>query len=362
MGLHGVELGFASAVPSISGLDGELEVQALRARIASMSLEFGGAPCAVEGSVALEEHRPVFDLDLSGENLLVARGSKGKLRGDVEIALEGPPEALSVSGTLSITEGRFTQDIGLLEGLIPAGGSPAAARGFHPVLVSSGPFARAEFDVAVDSQRPVELEGSLYEVAIRPELELRGTGAVPLFEGTVYVDPSTLTLPSGKLRVQSGVVHFSREAPFAPRVSLAADLETKGYDIEARIDGPLGSPRIVLSSSPPLPNDQLLMLFLTGQPPAAANQGLATARTVGVYLAQDALARWFRGEGSSDGLLDSLTFEMGAEVSQSGASTWVARYFLDSRRRRTGRTSYLSAEKDVWDKTNFGFGLRYRRP
>jgi hypothetical protein len=84
---------------------------------------------------------------------------------------------------------------------------------------------------------------------------------------------------------------------------------------------------------------------------------------VGVYLAKDALVRWFGGDGGASeeqNLLDNLVFEYGNEVSQTGASTWTGRYYLGSRRERTGRTWYLLAEQDVWDKTNFGVGLRFR--
>jgi translocation and assembly module TamB len=317
----------------------------------------------VRGEVALGADGPLFDLELEGQNLLLARSATAKLRADAVIALRGAPAALGVSGRVVITEGRFAQDIDLFKSLIPGGGTTAPTSGFRPVFARAGPLASATFDVEVRSEHPVELKGSLYDVALRPELDLRGTGAVPLFEGLLYVDPSTLSLPSGKLMVRSGVVRFSREAPFAPRITLSAELEAKGYDIEAQIDGPLGEPEILLSSSPPLPNDQLLLLFLTGQLPTASNQGLAAARTVGAYLAQDTLVRWLGGGTlEEESVLANLAFEIGADVSQTGAATWVGRYYFDSRRARTGRTTYLLAEMDVWDKTNFGFGLRYRFP
>jgi translocation and assembly module TamB len=161
--------------------------------------------------------------------------------------------------------------------------------------------------------------------------------------------------------VDSGVVRFSRQDPFRPRIALSAGMETKGYDIDARIEGPIGNPEILLTSSPPLPNDQLLLLFLTGQTPTGTGQGVGAAQAVGVYLAQDVLVRWLGGGTTEeDSLLDNLVFEYGAEVSHSGAPTITGRYYLDSRRKRTGRTTYLTAEKDVWDKTNFGYGIRFR--
>jgi hypothetical protein len=355
------ELRLEQLVVSIHELEAELELEPERVRIASMGLEFGGSPCTVRGEVALAAEGPVLDLELEGRNLLLARSATARLRADAKLALRGAPQAPEVSGLVVVTEGRFTKEINLLERLVPGSGSSRGPRtsGFRPVFARTGILSNATFDVRLQSARPIELEGNLYDVGLRPDLALGGTGAVPLFEGEVYAEPSTLSLPSGTLMINSGVLQFRREAPFDPHIVLSAELETKGYDIDAQIEGPLGSPEIVLSSNPPLPNDQLLLLFLTGQ--LQANEGLAAAQSVGIYLAKDAFVRWF-GDGPSEGqsLLDNLVVEFGNEVSQTGASTWTGRYYLGSRRERTGRTFYLLAEQDVWDKTNFGVGLRVR--
>ena len=365
--LENVDLRLASAVPSIRALNATLRLDQRRADIVHMALEFGGAPCTVTGGVDWSDGLRLDRVTVTGENLLIARNSTTRLRANLApITIDGPLDALLAEGEVVITEGRFAQDVDLLSNLLPKGAAPrsvasGSGTGFRPSFARTGPLATMRFDLRVRSEGQLRIKGNLYDAVLRPEVTMRGTGEVPLFEGEIYVDPSTVSLPSGRLSVDSGVLRFDRDDPFRPNVTLAASMQTKGYDIDAQIDGPLGQTEILLSSSPALQNDQLLMLFLAGQAPATSNQGMAAAQTVGVYLAQDALVRWLGGgTKEADSLLDNLVFEIGADVTQTGAPTLVGRYYLGSRRQRTGRTTYLIAEKDVWDKTNFGFGIRFR--
>ena len=364
--LRAVELRLASALPSIRNLNAELELTPERLQIQSMGLEFGGAPCTVTGGADLAPEL-VLELGFEGANLLIARNATTRLRANADVEVSGPLSALALSGEVVVTEGRFAQDVDLLSKLVPGGGGGGAPAtgGEGELRLSfgrSGPVATMTFEqLRVRSRGDLRLKGNLYDFTLRPDLTIHGTGEVPMFEGEVYVEPSMLSLPSGRLQVESGVVRFSREDPFRPRITLAAGMETKGYDVSARIDGPVGDPEVLLTSSPPLANDELLLLFLAGQTPSSGSQGMAAAQTVGVYLAQDALVRWLGGgTKEADSLLDNLVFEIGADVTHTGAPTMVGRYYLDSRRKRTGRTTYLLAEKDVWDKTNFGYGIRFR--
>ena len=105
-----------------------------------------------------------------------------------------------------------------------------------------------------------------------------------------------------------------------------------------------------------------LVLFLTGQLPTAGDEGLGAAESVGVYLAQDYLTRMLFGGSvdSEESVLDRIVFEIGADVSRRGAPTARGIYFLEPHRARTGKTTYLLAERDKYDRNNFGFGIRFR--
>ena len=364
LSLRDGELRLATTFPSVRAMNADLGFAGRSVTIRSLTGEIGAAPVEIEGSVELADGGPVLDLRLRGTNLLLARTETVKVRADAGLELRGPLAAMRVEGDLVVTEGRYARDVDVLGRLTSGGSGPAPpTRGFQPSFWTEAPLADMELDVRVRTERHFDLRSNVFDATVRPDLRIRGTGRVPMFEGNVYVDPSTVSLPSGKLQVRSGLLRFPREDPFSPRLSLSAGMRLRGYDIEAQVSGGLDEPSIVLSSNPSLPNDELLVLFLTGQLPQGSLEGqLGAAQSVGVYLAQDALTRWLSSSSadSGDSLLDSLVFELGAEVSRSGSPTAKALYYLGQRRSRTGRIPYLLAEQDKYDRTNFAYGIRFR--
>ena len=59
-------------------------------------------------------------------------------------------------------------------------------------------------------------------------------------------------------------------------------------------------------------------------------------------------------------MLDRFVLEVGADVSRTGAPTMRGLLFLEPHRARTGRTTYLVAERDRYDFLNYAFGIRFR--
>ncbi len=183
--------------------------------------------------------------------------------------------------------------------------------------------------------------------------------------GTVYIDPSRVVLPSGRLQVQSGLIRFPEKEPDRPQLDLLAHSKILGYDINLVTSGPLDDPVITLSSSPALPNDELLLLLLTGQPPKTGTSGASRGRgatNVMVYLGRDFLERWLADDsaGSDETVLDRFELDFGRNITRSGEQTVEATFRLGGQAAATGKTYYLSAEKDRYDAYNYGLKLVFR--
>ena len=82
-------------------------------------------------------------------------------------------------------------------------------------------------DVALRSEAPFTVRNNLVRAEFRPELRLLGTGEVLFLRGPVYVDPSTLALPSGRLQIESGTIEFRRDSPFVPVLQLTAEMRAR---------------------------------------------------------------------------------------------------------------------------------------
>ncbi len=360
-------LRLASDFPAIERLAARLRFREREVELEQLTGELGAAPFTARGSLALpggERAEPELALELEGQNLLLARSNGLRVRGDARLAVAGPLSALRAQGDVALTEGRYARDLDFLGALRGEAAPPSAGgRGLSFQLWRDEPLARMTLDVGV--RGPLRVDNNVADAVVRPDLRLRGTGEVPLVTGRVYVDPGRLSLPSGSLLVDSGLVEFRPDAPFTPALELSGRSRIKGYDVGVRVSGDALAPEIELWSTPPLPADQLLVLFLTGELPDGdtASRSEAAARTVAVYLARDFLARWLRGDSEGgNGLLERLDIEVGADVTRSGAPTTEVSYYFSDRPRDVGRVPFLSAERDKYDKVNLGIGFLFRLP
>ncbi len=364
VGLTAGELRLTTAFPAMRALEGRLLLEGDTVRVERFTGEFGASPFELTGELALEDEEPRLSLTIAGEDLLLYRSVDARVRADARLAVSGPISALRAEGELVLTDGRFGRDVDLFAALQGEAAPPSAARGLDLGLWSDPPLSALSFDVTVSASEPFVLKNNLIRGALRPDLRLTGTGEVPVLKGRVYVDETSLSLPSGRLLVESGLVLFGEENPFVPTLELNGRTRIKGYDIRARVTGDYDDPEIELSSTPPLPNEDLAILFLTGQLPegTVGERGAGAAQTVAVYVAQDIVKRWFSDGGLDDeeSILERLEIEIGTDVTRSGGSTARIVYLLTDRERRGKRERYLIGERDVYDKINFGYGFRFR--
>ncbi len=348
----------------------------LRARLAEDRLEIvegrgrlGGGPFVLSGRVTgLASRAPDFALRLQGQNLLVFRSDTLGLRTDADLRLEGPTAGLSLSGELKLTDGFYKRNVSLLGGLASRA-PPRRGAGGREIALFSLPgeaLRSAALDVRIGAEEPFRVQNNLLRGAFRPDLRLVGTGEFPLLTGLLLLEPTTLTLPAGRMRFDQGWIRFRPEDPNRPFLDTAGEARLLGYDIRAEVRGAADEPSILLSSSPPLSEEALVMLLLTGRIPAFASGDSETASTghlnTALYLGRDLLAGWNAGQGESPLSLIEERFEIqiGRAVTRGGERTLEARFRLADPWLRENLSLYLTGEKDVFDQYNAGVRLVFR--
>jgi translocation and assembly module TamB len=133
-----------------------------------------------------------------------------------------------------------------------------------------------------------------------------------------------------------------------------------GYDITMRVDGFYDEPKITLSSSPPVPDAELLLLVLTGTPPASGEVEAAGAAgsAIAVFLGRGFLGRFFGGgEEAEDMIMDRFETQFGRDITESGDPTIDTQFRLTEDILWKGGTLYLTSEKDRYD--DFNYGVRF---
>lgn len=319
--------------------------------------ELGAGPFEGSGRMSLAEDGEL-SFRLTGSDLSIAQSADLRVRANAELTAEGRLDALRVSGRLGLTEGRWSRDIDLLA---PPSSRPRAQT--TPVTLFSfedGPLATMELDVKIETDHPFRLVNNVIRGSVRPDLALQGTGRNPVLVGTIYVDDTRVALPASRLTVEAGTVRFTREDPLVPQLDLQLTARTRGYDVTLGVSGPSTDPELDLASSPPLPSDDILLLLVTGQRPEEDWRGGQAAQTVAVFLGKDALSRWLGGDSDEETLLDRVEWTTGADVTQAGGETAELSIRLSGSARGRGRTVYLRAERDVFDRYNAGVRLVFR--
>jgi translocation and assembly module TamB len=287
-----------------------------------------------------------------------------RMRGDVRLQVSGPLERLLIQGTTGLTSGYYTRNFDFLSRI---GSSSAPSSEGESFLFSfpDPPLKDAVFDIKITAIEPFRVRNNLIRGVLRPDLSLNGTGELPFLVGTVYIDPSRVLLPSGRMLVQSGLLRFLSGEPDRPRLDVVAHSKVLGYEINIIISGPVDDPVVTLSSSPSLPNDELLLLLLTGQPPqedvAGGTKSRATTNVM-LYLGRDFLNKWLEDEsgGSDESILERFELNYGRDVTKSGDQTVESSFRLSEYTTETGKMYYLSGEKDKYDAYNYGLKVVFR--
>jgi translocation and assembly module TamB len=220
------------------------------------------------------------------------------------------------------------------------------------------------FDVRITSRTPFALRNNVIKGSLRPDLHLGGTGELPILTGNVYVDPTHLRLPAGVMTIQSGVVRFLPSRVNRPEMELLGDGKVFDYDITALIEGPVEEPRVTLSSSPPLPGNELMLMLISGQPPANENRSTTggVPMNLAVYIGQDLMSQWFDGDSTESwaSILDRFKVTLGRRVTRSGEETLEAEFRIGKDVFKDGDSIYITGEKDVFDFYNAGLKFVFR--
>jgi hypothetical protein len=360
------ELRLATELPALEKVEAVLELEGDRLVIERLSGEIAGGPFACTGAVRLEGLEPILDIDLLGYEVLLVQTETLRLRADAELSFEGPLAELEIGGSATVSDGRWSRNFDYF-GIRP-GGAPTVAEGRIDLFsFREPPLSQVAFDVRIASREPFRIENNLMRAKVRPDLHLGGSGAAPELTGTVYADSGLVKLPASTLRLTTGTVQFVEENPLIPYLDLTLQTRMRGYDITVHVGGTSADPEVELSSVPPLTSEGILTLVLTGQPPEqglTAEGGGEAAQSVALFVGQDLISRWFDEGGVSDegeSIFERIEYTTGTDVTKAGEETaQMSVRLTGDPTGKAGQAVFMRAEKDVYDRINFGLRWTFR--
>jgi hypothetical protein len=261
------------------GLD-RIVLKSLRASVAGGSING-------EGSLSLAGAVPtLIDVRLRADHLPLMRNDFIILRANANLRLEGPFQRATLSGTIGTVDSLFYRDIELLPIGTPFTGPKAAAipKIEPPKNEAAGlpePFRNWLLNVQVRTEEPFLVRGNLANGQVTGQLRIGGTFANPAPDGTFDVRDFAADLPFSTLTVRRGTIRFTPEFGFDPILELRGSAEPRPYRVTVYAYGRASDPQLVLTSNPPLPENEIMTLLATGtttsgleDPQAASSRAL----------------------------------------------------------------------------------------
>lgn len=260
-----------------TGSHGTLEIESLTARAAPGNVSIAGT------IGALQPHIPV-DLKLTAKNAQPIASNIITANLDADIHVSGTArEKLDVSGKMSVNRANieipsgFPPDVAVLDVRRP--GQAPRPPPEKPLVIS--------LNVTVAAPRQILVKGRGLDAELGGELKIRGTSAAPVVNGSFDLQRGTFTLGSSQLTFSYGAVTFNGEGlrkKIDPTLDFVAQTQVVDVTATVKITGLADSPKIELSSTPDLPQDEIMARLLFGE--NASQLSALQVVQIGAALAQ----------------------------------------------------------------------------
>jgi autotransporter translocation and assembly factor TamB len=278
-------------VPPISDFASTISFRQDHIQIDQLSGLAGGGRFGGTGSIDLKDAtNPKFDLGLKGRQVLLTRSDGIIVRANFDLSVRGPLSGGEVDGTVGITDSRFFKDIDILPLNLPGRPPPQPpAAAPQPVSVTTPPFNAWKFNIAVRTDDPFLIQSNLARGRVSIHLQAGGTGAAPSVTGDVVIDRLVASLPFSKMEIDHGRIDFVQGANMLdPALNIIGRSTVRDYEVTLRIFGNVSKPTILLDSSPPLAQGDILVLLATGSTTSefAQDPSLIAGRATFIVLQQ----------------------------------------------------------------------------
>src|SRR4029453_3615405 len=182
---------------------------------------------------------------------------------DADLVAAGDLENREIRGEITLLRGTYTKDVDVTVSDLLARSRPGAALAAREEWKE-----RPALDIRIVSAASLEVRNNVARLSGTVDLTARGTLEEPVLLGQVLLDEGGRVVFSDvRYEIESGAITFSNTTKIAPFVDLRARAEIKAYDLTVSLVGTWPRVQANFVSDPPLTNDQILGLVLSGSPP-----------------------------------------------------------------------------------------------
>jgi translocation and assembly module TamB len=334
----------------VTGSHGLLRIESLTARASPGDVSVTGTVGVLQKGIPVDIKVTARKAQPIASNIITANL-------DADIDVKGTvKERLDVAGKVHINRA----DVEIPSGLPPNVAVLDVRRPGRPPPAPSGKTLIIGLDVTLDAPRQILVKGRGLDAELGGQIRVRGTTDSPQVSGSFDLQRGTFALAGSQLTFTQGSVTFNGaglKKKIDPTLDFTAQTTVSDVTATVRITGLADSPKIELSSTPDLPQDEILARLLFGQPASQLTAlqvvqiGAALATLGGGGGGLNPVAKLQKALG-----LDRLSVASGSNTgtsstSNSGATIEAGRYvsprvFVAVRESTTG-TTQLAVNVDL---------------
>jgi len=276
-----------NSFPTIEAGGAQVDISLDRVILRNLKCTAAGGTLQGEASLALAGGKPGdIDLRLRGNHLPLVRNDFLIVRANADLRLQGPWERAVLSGTVGAVDSIFYRDIELLPIGTPFTGPAAASLPKIDPPRSQGtplpePFRNWGLNVLVRTEEAFLIRGNLATGEVSANIRVAGTLEKPAPDGVATLKNFRAALPFSNLEVRSGTATFKPATGFDPILEIRGTAEPRPYRVTVYAYGQASNPQVLLTSNPPLPENEIMTLLATGttttglvDPQAASSRAL----------------------------------------------------------------------------------------
>jgi autotransporter translocation and assembly factor TamB len=165
-----------------------------------------------------------------------------------------------------------------------------------------------DLDITIDLPRSVYIEGRGLESEWGGSFRVTGTTNTPRVEGSLKIIRGQFTFVGKRFTIPRGLVTLDGGTEIEPRIDIAAEYTQGEFTATISVSGPASDPKLVLSSSPPMPQSEILPRILFGR----NSSQLSAVQAAQLALALQSLASG--GSNVGDDILSRIQDTFGIDV------------------------------------------------
>jgi translocation and assembly module TamB len=327
----------------ISALNALIEADGGKLRLSKLEGKAGGGTLAASGEVDLLGEGMPVDLSFTARRAKPLAGDRLSVDLNADLSVRGQAKgALAAAGAIHIKQAdiripeKLPASVTVLKVQRPGEAPPAP-----PPAASQSSIA---LNLTIDAPGQIFVRGRGLDAELGGKVQVRGTASNPQPEGGFALRRGDFTLAGQRLIFSKGEVSFNGGSLADPSLDFLAKVSSGSVTAFLNVGGTASKPKISLSSTPELPQDEVLAHLLFGR----ATTALSTVEMVQIGAAVASLS----GVGGGSDPLDSVRKGLGLDRLSVGSSLEAGRYlapgvYLGAKQGITGAGTQATVQIDI---------------